>query len=268
MSTTEPRRGNRIAVVLSAAALVMSVGFAGGPAIAKALNADTVDHKHAVGAKASVKARKGKLVATDKRTGLLPNNIIAVAPKAKTATTATNAGNAANLGGQPAASYLTKAEVNEVVGLGATPTLPAAGVTTSTATFTTTKTGRLLVEFTGSGQLQCPSSSFVRWWIQVDGTPILSSSMQLGEAVTISFDYAGFPAIHLTGITADAVPAGDHTVALAGGCTSGANGGSATSGTAGVGSVTVLANGLAPTPSARHAARKSCVSAASGRSCR
>ena len=266
MSTNEPRRGNRIAVVLSAAALVMSVGFAGGPAIAKALNADTVDHKHAVGAKASVKARKGKLVATDKRTGLLPNNIIAVAPKAKSAD---SAGNAANLGGLPASAYLEESEVNEVLGLGDTTTLPAAGVTTSTTSFTTTTAGRLLVDFTGSGQLQCPSSSFVRWWIQVDGTPIVRSSIQLGEAVTISFDYNGFPAIHLTGVTADVVPAGDHTIALAGGCSSGANGGSASTGLAGVGSVTVLAHGLAPTPVARHAAsRKSCVAAASGRSCR
>ena len=256
-TNTAPRGGNRVAIVLAAGALITSVGFAGGPAIAKALNADTVDHKHAVGSGASVKARKGKLVATNNRTGLLPNNIIAKAP------------NAAKLGGAGAAAYLKKADVNEVVGLGGAPTLPAAGVTTSTASFTTTTPGRLLVDFTGSGQLQCPSSSFVRWWIQVDGTPIVSSSMQLGEAVTISFDYAGFPAISLAGVTADVVPAGDHTVALAGGCTSGANGGSATSGTPGVGSVTVLANGLAPAPSARRpVARKSCVSATSGRSCR
>ena len=265
-TNSAPRTGNRVAVVLSVAALVMSAGFAGGPAIAKALNADTVDHKHAVGSGASVKARKGKLVATNKRTGQLPNNIIAVAPKALKASLADDS---VKLAGQPATSYLTKAEVNEVVGLGATPTLPAAGVTTSSTTFTTTKAGRLLVDFTGSGQLQCATSSFVRWWIQVDGTPIVSSSMQLGEAVTISFDYAGFPAIHLTGITADSVAAGDHTIALAGGCTSGASGGSATSGTAGVGSVTVLSNGLAAAPApARHAARKSCVSASSGRACR
>jgi hypothetical protein len=264
-TNTAPRRGNRVAVVLSAAALVTSVGLAGGPAIAKALNADTVDHKHAVGAGASVKARKGKLVATDKRTGRLPDNIIGTAPKAltaKVADSADSAADAAKLAGQPATAYLTKAEVNQVVGLGGAPTLPAAGVTTSSTSVTTTKPGRLLVDFTGSGQLQCPSSSFVRWWIQLDGTPIVSSSMQLGEAVTISFDYAGFPAIHLTGVTTGVVAAGDHTVALAGGCTSGASGGSATSGTPGVGSVTVLANGLAGAPSARKApARKSCVSA-------
>jgi hypothetical protein len=264
-STTSSRKGSRVAIVVSVAALVMSVGVAGGPAIAKALNADTVDHKHAVGSKATVKQRKGKLVATDKRTGRLPNNIIGTAPNALKAALAADS---AKLAGQPATSYLTKAEINQVVGLGGAPTLPAAGVTTSSTTFTTSTAGRLLVDFTGTGQLQCPSSSFVRWWIQVDGTPIVDSSLQLGEALAITFDYNGFPAIHLTGITSDAVAAGDHTIALAGGCTSGANGGAAISGSAGVGSVTVLSNGLTTPAPTRHAARKSCLATASGRSCR
>ncbi|MEP9363300.1 hypothetical protein ABLE68_10070 [Nocardioides sp. CN2-186] len=257
MPNTAPRTGNRVTVVLSVAALAMSVGFAGGPALAKALNADTVDHLHAVGAGASKHSRAGKLVATSKRTGQLPTNIIARAPDSK------------KLHGRPAAAYLTKDEVNQVVALGAEPTIPPVGVTTSSTTFTTSQPGRLLVDFTGSGQLQCPTASFVRWWIQVDGTPIVSSSIQLGEALTISFDYNGFPAIALSGVTDDVVEPGDHTIALAGGCTSGANGGSATSGTPGVGSVTVLAHGLSSTPSARHsAAQRSCVSATSGRSCR
>ncbi|GAA4707135.1 hypothetical protein [Nocardioides conyzicola] len=254
-TNSAPRTGNRVAVVLSAAALITSVGLAGGPAIAKALNADTVDHKHAVGSAASIKARKGKLVATSKRTGRLPSNIVGTVAKAARAT------DADRLAGSPAAAYLTKAEANQVVGLGGSATLPAAGVTTSAATFTTTKAGRLLVDFTGSGQLQCPSSSFVRWWIAVDGTPVVSSSMQLGEAVSISFDYAGFPAIHLAGITDGPVPAGDHTVNLSGGCTSGASGGSATSGTPGVGSVTVLDDSATvPAAARKGTARKSCVS--------
>jgi len=274
--------------VLSAAALVTSVGLAGGPAIAKALNADTVDHKHAVGSKASVKARKGKLVATDPRTGRLPNNIITVAPRAlsaaradtattaasaSSATTAATAGDAAKLGGLPGTAYLTKAEANEVLALGGAPTLPPSQVTTSSTAFTTTKAGRLLVDFTGSGQLGCASSSFVRWWLEVDGTPIVSSSMQLGKATGISFDYAGFPAIHLTGITAAVVPAGSHTVTLTGGCLSGSSGGSASSLTPGVGSVTVLSPAVATAPTARHAARqpaarRSCVTTSGGSSCR
>jgi hypothetical protein len=115
-------------------------------------------------------------------------------------------------------------------------------VQTSSTTFKTVNPGRLLITYTGSGQLQCATSSFVRWWLQVDGQPVHSSAMQLGEAVTISFDYNGFPAITLTGVTDGIVPAGTHTLALVGGCTSGANGGSATSGLPGVGSVVNIGN--------------------------
>jgi hypothetical protein len=260
-----PRTGNRVAVALSVAALVTSVGLAGGPAIAKALNAQTVDHKSAVGAKATVKQRKGKLVATDKRTGRLPDNIIGTAPNAlhaEVADSATKADNATELAGRPAAAYLTRAEAAEVVGTGSTPPdLPTAGVTTSGTTFTTSKPGRLLVDFTGAGQLQCASSNFVRWWIQVDGVPIASSSVRVGEAVAISFDYNGFPAIHLTGITTDVIEPGNHTVSLAGGCATGASGGSTSSGTAGSGVVTVLAPDAVGSPAARKApARKSCLS--------
>jgi hypothetical protein len=273
MSNSAPRTGNRVAVVLSVAALIMSVGFAGGPAIARALNADTVDHKHAVGSKASTKQRKGKLVATDKRTGRLPDNIIATAPNAKRAASAANAD---RLAGQPATAYQTRTDAdqatNQIVHAGGLPTstaLPAAGVQTSAVTFTTTKPGRLLLDFTGSGQLQCPSSNFVQWWIQLDGTPVMSSRVQLGEAVAIGFDYNGFPAIHTSGVTADVVGAGEHTMLLAGGCNSGANGGSATSGNPGVGTITVLASGFTSTPSARAGrSRTSCVQDTSGRTCR
>lgn len=60
---------------------------AGGPAIAATIadyarNADKVDGKHAVGAGASIAARKGKLVATSGTTGRLPNNIVAKPPDA------------------------------------------------------------------------------------------------------------------------------------------------------------------------------------------
>jgi hypothetical protein len=45
-------------------------------------NADKVDGKHAVGAGSTLEGRKGKLVATNRTTGRLPDNIIATAPDA------------------------------------------------------------------------------------------------------------------------------------------------------------------------------------------
>ena len=67
-------------VVTVAAAIV----FSAVPAMAAfdAINADKVDGKHAVAAGASSSSRRGKLVATDGKTGRLPNNIIAKAPDA------------------------------------------------------------------------------------------------------------------------------------------------------------------------------------------
>lgn len=56
----------------------------GAPATAAVMsaNSDRVDGKHAVGAATAVDARKGKLVATNRTNGRLPNNIIAKAPNA------------------------------------------------------------------------------------------------------------------------------------------------------------------------------------------
>jgi hypothetical protein len=69
--------------VLIAAALGVMIGSV-GPGVAQAaydaVNADKVDGKHAVGSAATVTQRKGKLVATNPTTGLLPNGIIAKAP--------------------------------------------------------------------------------------------------------------------------------------------------------------------------------------------
>ncbi|HET7691110.1 MAG TPA: hypothetical protein VFK41_12045 [Nocardioidaceae bacterium] len=65
------------------------------PAAAIIANADKVDGFHAVGSGASVSARKGKLVATSKTNGRLPNNIIGTAP------------DAAKLGGKAAADWRT-----------------------------------------------------------------------------------------------------------------------------------------------------------------
>jgi len=71
-------RDLRTAVV---AVIVASVVMAAPSVAASIVNADTVDHKDAVGAGASKAARAGKLVATNGQ-GLLPNNIIAKAPNA------------------------------------------------------------------------------------------------------------------------------------------------------------------------------------------
>jgi hypothetical protein len=65
--------------VLVAAALGVMIGSV-GPGVAQAaydaVNADKVDGKHAVGYGATTTQRRGKLVATNATTGLLPNNII------------------------------------------------------------------------------------------------------------------------------------------------------------------------------------------------
>lgn len=63
--------------------VVLVVAFSGG-AVAQgkydAKNADKVDGKHAVSAGATVAQRKGKLVATNPKTGRLPHNIVAISP--------------------------------------------------------------------------------------------------------------------------------------------------------------------------------------------
>jgi hypothetical protein len=83
MSLTVRRPSPRWQAVLIALALILAFG---GGAAAKgkydAKNAHKVDGKHAVGSGASVQQRKGKLVATNPKTGRLPDNIIASAPDA------------------------------------------------------------------------------------------------------------------------------------------------------------------------------------------
>jgi hypothetical protein len=73
----------KLPIALSATALVVALAGTAGPAIAHGVNhalfahnADKVDNKHAVGAGATLDARKGKLVATSPTTGYLPDNII------------------------------------------------------------------------------------------------------------------------------------------------------------------------------------------------
>jgi hypothetical protein len=68
-------------------AMITAAVTAAAPALAHGVqhalfahNADKVDGKHAVGAGATIEARRGKLVATSGTNGRLPNDIIAMAP--------------------------------------------------------------------------------------------------------------------------------------------------------------------------------------------
>jgi hypothetical protein len=74
----KPTKMNRAAIVMSAGALIMSAGIAGAPAVAGvfANNSDKVDGLHAVKSNASKSQRKGKLVATSAKTGLLNSGTI------------------------------------------------------------------------------------------------------------------------------------------------------------------------------------------------
>lgn len=82
-------------------ALIVGMVLSGAPsavaAAYDALNSDKVDGKHAVGVRATVAQRAGKLVATDS-TGRLPNNIISKAPDAQ------------KLDGRDSAAYLSNHE--------------------------------------------------------------------------------------------------------------------------------------------------------------
>ncbi|WP_205474385.1 hypothetical protein [Nocardioides sp. SYSU D00038] len=87
-------RDNAKLVLLAATCLVIGlVAPATAAAVKKAVNSDKVDGLHAVKSSASVKKRRGKLVATSRKTGRLPNNIIAQAP------------DSARLGGVPATAF-------------------------------------------------------------------------------------------------------------------------------------------------------------------
>lgn len=74
-------RPRPLPLLVVAVALVLAFG---GGAVAKAKydarNADKVDGKHAVSAKAPAKKRKGALVATDPKTGQLPDAVVAASP--------------------------------------------------------------------------------------------------------------------------------------------------------------------------------------------
>jgi hypothetical protein len=85
--------------VAAVAALVL-IALHPGVGVAGGTNADTVDGFHAVACSSSTTQRAGKLVATCKSTGRLPDNIIATAP------------NSARLGGKVPADYLLKSAMS------------------------------------------------------------------------------------------------------------------------------------------------------------
>lgn len=91
--------------IIAVAAVTAMVTAGGPPAVAaayNAINADTVDGKHAVWAGASLDKRSGKLVATNETTGRLPNNIISRAP------------DAARLGGRAPGYFMPRSSIHYV----------------------------------------------------------------------------------------------------------------------------------------------------------
>ena len=117
------RPSPRWQAVLIALALVVAFG-GGATAQGKydARNAHKVDGKHAVGAAATPKQRKGKLVATSPKTGRLPDNIIATAP------------DSALLGGFSHEAMSAMTIVPQGVGHTGTATVDSNGVTFAAAT--------------------------------------------------------------------------------------------------------------------------------------
>jgi hypothetical protein len=94
-------RDIRTAVIAAlTASIVMAAPAVGSAVVAMARNSDKVDGLHAVGSGASIRARRGKLVATSPKTGRLPNNIIATAP------------NATRLAGKSAGKFALKASLS------------------------------------------------------------------------------------------------------------------------------------------------------------
>jgi hypothetical protein len=91
----------RAAVIAAVTAILVAAAPAVGSAVvARVRNSDKVDGYHAVGSGASIKARRGRLVATSPKSGRLPDNIIATAPNAK------------RLGGRSASQFTLKTSLS------------------------------------------------------------------------------------------------------------------------------------------------------------
>lgn len=69
-----------------------------------------------------------------------------------------------------------------------------------------------------TGGLGCtPGELTTRWWVELDGAPVRSSVRSMGENAS-TFSIAGFSMVWLSGITAAAVRAGNHSVVVRAGC--------------------------------------------------
>ena len=102
---------------------------------------------------------------------------------------------------------------------------PAAQLTLGTATITTTKSGHLELKFVGSGGTQCVTTTVYDGWIEVDGVPVRSSRVTIGESFDVAgadtFSATNFSQKVLSGVTATPVPAGVDEVRARFACTSG-----------------------------------------------
>jgi hypothetical protein len=153
MKKLAARMGKHGTTILVAMAVAMVT--AGGPALARtvvdfAKNAGKVDGKKAVGANSSIHHRKGKLVATSKTTGRLPNNIIAKAP------------NAAKLSGHPASDFLFRPK--------------------STQTYTVAGTGWTSTD----GSVPLASGSSLTWCANMAGDFEIFQQVHLPQGATIT----------------------------------------------------------------------------------
>lgn len=204
-------------------------------------NADTVDGKHAVGAGAAPRARKGKLVATDRR-GLLPNNIIKKAPDAN------------RLDGKDSTAFATKQQpvvfvsdvmkgADRILALSATPTVVLdVPIQTGDQCGGGQTVHRYHVEFTG--------------WLLGGANAFMEGSMAIDTVAGHSF---GEGTVVGSGYNAVAssrelrLPPGAHTVSFVA-SKSGADGLSLADGFLGVTNVGYDCTGLLRAPAARRGA--------------
>ncbi len=93
---------------------------------------------------------------------------------------------------------------------------PASQLTLGSGTITTSKAGHLELHFVGSGGLRCTDASSYSGWLTVDGQPVRSSRVSIGENLDVlpaeSFSAANFSQKVLHGVTSTPIPAGSHQV--------------------------------------------------------
>ena len=84
---------------------------------------------------------------------------------------------------------------------------PAAQLTLGTSTFTTTTTGFLHARLATSGGLSCATASTYFGWLEVDGVPMPSSRVGIGENFGAGGDFtaANFAQKILEGVTSEPV---------------------------------------------------------------